>query len=415
VIAALDPDPAVPQRDLLLDPDAVADRLSRVLGRSGRLRIDDCRQLRVKYRIGARLRVVHRIGLGDASVDVAASTFRTLERSERACAEAPAIDVDRVRGVAHDPELTTVFWTFPNDRKLEHLPELVAPAPELAQLEPGWTRSALTGYAPEKAATVACVDDRGRTVAYAKTYAGGEGERAHRVHEALFRALGPDDPLLRVPRARAYSGRHRTLLVEAVAGAPVPAADDPRIGYRRLGRALARLHDLTPPDDFRFRRADPDRLEAAANLIAAVRGDVASAARRLAREVAPRLDPDADLACLHGDVNFRNALLQNGRVALIDLDQVARGPAAAELGSVLASLRYAGAVGLLRPMLVPELRGELLAGYAELRTLPKAAALRAYTAAALLGERSLRVVTRVRPEGLKRLPALLAAAREELG
>jgi hypothetical protein len=71
-------------------------------------------------------------------------------------------------------------------------------------------------------------------------------------------------------------------------------------------------------------------------------------------------------------------------------------------------------VGLLRPAVVPGLSRALLSGYAELQATPDAAAIRAHTAAALLAERSLRVVTRVRPEGLQRLPALLAAAREAL-
>jgi Ser/Thr protein kinase RdoA (MazF antagonist) len=101
-------------------------------------------------------------------------------------------------------------------------------------------------------------------------------------------------------------------------------------------------------------------------------------------------------------------------VALIDLDQVATGPAAAELGSVLASLRYAGVVGLLPAALVPALGDSLLAGYREVRQAPAEEELRAHTAAAVLGERALRVVTRIRAEGLRRLPALLAAAREEL-
>ena len=48
-------DKAVPQRDLLLEPNVVAARLGNVFGCT----IDDCRTMRVKYRIGARLRVVY--------------------------------------------------------------------------------------------------------------------------------------------------------------------------------------------------------------------------------------------------------------------------------------------------------------------------------------------------------------------
>jgi hypothetical protein len=418
VTIALDRDPAVPQRDLLLDPARVAERLERVLGGEARLGIESCRRLRIKYRVGVRLRVVHRVHTANARFDVAASTFPSLERSERAHTEAleRAVACGPVPPVVHDPRLMTVFWTFPNDRKIAALPAVAAPAPEVADLHPDWSRSELASYAPEKAATVRCLADGGRTVGFAKTYAGEEGARARSVHDALARSLGPDDPYVRLPRALGYSPALRTLLVESVEGVPLnsPGAPDPRLGYRRLGRALARLHGLPPPDSVRFRRSDPDRLQAAADLIGSVRSDVAASARRLAHELAQRLDGGCDPVCLHGDVNFRNALLQNARVALIDLDQVATGSAAAELGSVLASLRYGGRVGLLRPSIVPELSAALLAGYAELRPAPAEDDLRAYTAAALLGERALRVVTRVRPEGLRCLPALLAEAREVL-
>jgi aminoglycoside phosphotransferase len=392
----------------------VADRLGKVLGSD----VEDCRFLRVKYRIGARLRLVYRLRLRASSVDVSASTFPTVERSEEAYGKArsQAVAVGMTPSVAHDPELATVFWAFPNDRKLRHLPAVVEPAPELVVLHPAWSRSLLAAYAPEKTATVACLDESGRPVAYAKTYAGDDGGRAACVHALLTESLPADDPYLRLPRSVAYSPRLRTLVVEAVEGSTLhaPGTSNVRVAYRRLGRALARLHGFAPPDELRFRRADPDRVAAAAELIASVRADVATTACSLAGEISQRLEPDGDPVCLHGDVNFRNALLENGRVALIDLDQVASGPAAAELGSVLASLRYAGVVGLLGPAIAPALGAALLAGYAELRALPDAAALRAHTAAALLVERCLRVVTRVRPEGLRRLPALLVEARKAL-
>lgn len=408
MIPALDLDPAVPQRDLLLDPALVAERLERALG----FRIDDCFQTRVKYRVGARLRLVHRLRTGSSTFDVAASTFPTVERSERAHAEAAgrAVTTGPVPPVALDRELSTVFWTFPNDRKLEYLAALTGPAPSLARLLPSWSRSTLVAYAPEKAATVRCVDAAGRALAFAKTYAGKEGERTARVHERLTKELGTGDPELRIPRAIAYSPTHRTLIVEAMAGRPPAEPED----YRRLGRALARLHDVPATDGARFQRADPDRLAAAAGLIGLVRADVAEKARDLADEICSRLDGQAEATCLHGDVTVGNARLDNGRVVLIDLDQVAVGPAAAELGSVLAALRYAGLVGDLPPELVPQLSAALLAGYSERRTVPAESSLGTYTAGALLAERCLRVVTRVRPAGLRRLPDLLDHARELL-
>jgi Ser/Thr protein kinase RdoA (MazF antagonist) len=418
VTTVLDHDAAVPQRDGLLDPTFVATRLGRLLV-SDAAAIDSCRQVRVKYRVGVRLRVVHRVDVDGLPFVVAASTFPSLERSERAYEEscARAVASGLLRPVAHDAELATVFWTFPNDRKIAGLPALAEPSDELAGLLDGWSRSELAAYAPEKSATVRCRDHDGRTAGFAKTYAGDEGARALRVHDALSDALGRDDPSLRLPRALAYETRSRTLVLERVHGDTLLSRDapDPRIGYRRLGRALARLHGLVPPDGTRFTRADPDRLETAARLIGSVRADVSSDVQRLVGELTRRLgDPGRDVVCLHGDVNFRNALVENGRVALIDLDQVCAGPAAAELGSVLAALRSAGVVGLVRGSDVPELCAALLSGYADLRPPPSDDELRIYTAAALVGERALRVLTRVRREGLRRLPALLVAAREVL-
>jgi aminoglycoside phosphotransferase len=409
----LHPDPAVPQRDLLLDPQLVGARLSELLGP-----VDECTQTRVKYRIGRRLRVVHRIRSRGVPYDVAASTFPTLERSERAYLAGleRSVPCGPMAPVTHDRELRTVFWTLPNDRKLDQLPALAAPAPELAEsLAPAWRESTLVAYAPEKAATVRCADRAGQTIGYAKGYAAEEGERTQRVHEALAAALPAGDRHLRLPRSLGYSPEHRTLLVEAVGGAPLLAGRDLAAGYRRLGRALARLHDLPAPDALRFRRVDDDRLDTAAELIGSVRPDVAEVAHVLAARLRSRREPDDRQVCLHGDVNFRNALVQNGRVALIDLDQVARGPVAADLGSVLAALDYAGVVGLLPARTVPSLRNAFLGGYTELAHLPTASALCWHEAAALLAERALRVVTRVRPEGLARLRVLLSRAERTLG
>jgi Ser/Thr protein kinase RdoA (MazF antagonist) len=112
-------------------------------------------------------------------------------------------------------------------------------------------------------------------------------------------------------------------------------------------------------------------------------------------------------------VHLKNGLLQGRRVALIDLDQVGLGPAAADLGSALAGLRYHAIVT------DEAARGQrsqraLLDGYAALRELPDPAALCWHVAAALLSERALRAVNRIRPGGLAALGAVLADGRAAL-
>src|SRR4051795_12042309 len=60
------------------------------------------------------------------------------------------------------------------------------------------------------------------------------------------------------------------------------------------------------------------------------------------------------------------------------------------------------------------LQRALLDGYASLRELPDAHALHWHVAAAMLSERALRSVNRIRPEGLVHLGAVLADARASL-
>ena len=64
--------------------------------------------------------------------------------------------------------------------------------------------------------------------------------------------------------------------------------------------------------------------------------------------------------------------------------------AAADLGSVLAGIRYCRHIGLYSDATARALRRAFLTGYSALRPLPSEAALGWYTAAALLAERALR-------------------------
>ncbi len=183
-------------------------------------------------------------------------------------------------------------------------------------------------------------------------------------------------------------------MIEALHGKPVH-------DVHGFGAALARLHELAPPRE-RFRRLDPERLATAAEVIARARPDAGRAALALlTRLVARRDDALGHAVCLHGDANLRNAIrLHDGRVALIDLEHLSAGPAAADLGQVLATSG--------RP---PR---ELLRGYATVAPPPDEDALRWYTAASILARVALPGVSRVRPEVLVKMRALLEAAAEML-
>jgi aminoglycoside phosphotransferase len=412
--AALAPDPELPQRDVLLNPGAVAERLEERLGLAGALSIRRCERLRAKYQVGRSLRVLHRIDAAGQVHVVAARTFRP-GRSETVYRRAlsSAVRTGAVRPVVHDPELATVFWTFPNDRKIQSLPALVDNPAELSRaLSRPWQQAELVAYAPEKSATARCVGEDGKAIAFAKVYAGDGGERTHRIHGALADARARQCAV-RVARSRGYLRAHRTLLVEPVDGRPVAALDgDAREqGLRGLASALAALHRLPPPNGVpRWRRLEPHRLDAAAALIGRARPDVDARARELAAALADSFRPDPRLVCLHGDAHPQNGIMGGDGVVLIDLDQVCAGPAAADLGGLLATLTSARCVGELSNAAERRLRNAVLAGYAEVATPPPEHSLRWHVGAALLVERGLRAVQRVRERGLEHLDAVLEAA-----
>jgi hypothetical protein len=406
-------DSLLPQRDILLNADEVARRLSSRLGAGGPLSIDSCERLRTKYRVGDSLRVLHRIRVGESDFTVAARTFprggsgRAYERALGA-----AVNCGPLRAVVHDAELATVFWTFPNDRRIAGLSALTDIPAELARLfVPAWTRSRVVAYAPEKCATAECLDDESNVLAYAKVYRGDEGRRVFGIYEALGRGASPAANGVRLPRALGYGEAQRMLLLEPIAGRRIADLNGLELtnGYGRLGAALAALHGLPPPEGLPpSSRLDVARLRRAARIIGQARPDVREEARALAERLAARQETANDRpVCLHGDVHPKNGILRGDRLALIDLDQAAFGDPANDLGSLLASLSYNRLSGLLTRAAAQTLGDAFLEGYAGGRQLPPSSRLRWHTAAALLAERALRAVNRVRPEGLIRLRELL--------
>ena len=101
-------------------------------------------------------------------------------------------------------------------------------------------------------------------------------------------------------------------------------------------------------------------------------------------------------------------------MSLIDLDQMGAGEPAADLGSLLARLRYAAVVGELTPAEAADLETRFLGGYADRRPLPSATDLAWHTAAALLVERALRAVNRLNHAALAHLSELLGVADDTL-
>jgi Ser/Thr protein kinase RdoA (MazF antagonist) len=411
-------DPALPQRDDLLAVNTMRDRFSVILAGGTSSRIASVAVARVNYSAGRTLRAVYRVDVDGVMRTIAARMFTDAAKSEDVYHRSlrHSAPIASLRGVAHDASVRSVFWIFPNDRKIGSLDAAMRPS-LLARAIHARSSTRLVAYAPEKAATFIRETADGRPIAYLKVTADDQALRDGHTYRGLRTMLDPSDAALRLPAPLAFSRRRRTLWLEAIEGRRVAASlgDDVEItDLERLGAAVAVFHRLAAPAAPHFDRFSPPHLAADAAMIEAVRPDIGAAVNSLAARLTAAAVSDADCACLHGDLHPKNAIACADRMALIDVESVAIGPAAADLGSLLAGLVYRRETQRLSPGACRARVHAFLTGYAARRRLPSSTSLAWHTAAALFRERAARAVTRIRPLGLESMPALLSAAERLL-
>jgi aminoglycoside phosphotransferase (APT) family kinase protein len=413
-------DPALPKRDMLLNLETMRATLSAALGLNAPASIAPPTLVRVNYQVGRSMRAVYTADIDGVTRTIAARMFARGKSADVYRRSLPGIkDRASLRGIAHDADAGTVFWVFPNDRKIASLDEVLDPSTPVPGVEArGPISKRLVAYAPEKSATLVCETAPKTPLAYAKVTAAHQAGRDYETYASLRAVLNPLDRTLCLPTPLGYSHHHRTLWLEAVRGRRMAESvdDDAEVAdLQRLGAAVASFHGLSAPHAPRFDRFDPQHLADNATIIRTIRPDVGDAADELAARLITTHAADADVACLHGDLHPKNAILcPDERLALIDVEDVTIGPAAADIASLLASLVYRRETQRLSPAACRDRVVAFLTGYAAHRHLPSRSSLAWHTAAALFIERAARAVTRLRPLGLQHLPALFAAAERFL-
>ena len=406
-------DPVVPGRDALLDAGGMRRHFRRVFPSMG---LGSVAIRRVKYRVGESLRVLYAIETAGGTALVSART-RQAGASQPLAARTPSDAEGTFPPDFEDEALGARFCTFPHDRRLGCFQRLLDPAPELAEIMNGrWVASRVAGYAPEKAVIVACLDAAGAVIGYAKLHAlEADAAAAAAIQHALAGAVASSG--IRIPRVLHRDPAAPIVVSEAAAG--VRLADIGAAGaadaVHRLGAGIGALHQVPPPSVLASRRYPSAlRVRQAADLAGAVDPRVLSGARLLAERLlgaAPDAEPGArEAVVLHGDVHLKNAVLDGDRLWLIDFDQAAAGPAAADLGSFIGLLRSRAVADLLRRRTALELERRFLEGYASVRPLPPPAAIAWHAAAALLQERVVRAISRMRRPLLANLAGLIDEA-----
>jgi tRNA A-37 threonylcarbamoyl transferase component Bud32 len=413
-------DRVLPQRDLLLDPGFMAGLFSQKLGASGPLKVDRCEHLRTTYHAGESLRVAYRVFAGGQSCIVAGRQFPEGDSQKRfEESKLKAVDCGPFRPVFYDPDTESIFWTFPNDRKIANLHALVDIPQELTGLfAPRWTKSNVVAYAPENCATVQCLSAKDDLLAYAKVYASDHSQTCFSTYTALRQSAESERAEISFPEVVYHSSQYHILVLQALRGKRMADVQGRELfgAFARLGRALGWLHSLPVPEHLpEFPRFTNSHMQLAASTIGFVRSELAQLASEICDALCGRKKKLSDASvCLHGDVHPKNGVLLEKGIALIDLDQASLGPPAADLGSLLAALRYERHIGLLTEAAEHTLADVFLTGYQQICMLPEPESLRWHMAAALLAERSFRSVSRIRLPGLQCLPELLMDAQRLL-
>jgi phosphotransferase family enzyme len=327
-------DAALPQMSRLLDAEAMASVLERLLGRQP---ITGVRVRDLRYKPRQRLVVRYTVESEGAADDAVAMADSKADLAARAAAPKHLALVEKLSGrspartpLAYDPELDALVQWPPLDVGLPVLAE--APAGLCARLEAAGVEldgpddlPRLVKYWPLKRATLRLERH------FVKTYA-GEAAFARSVDGLAAAARLP----VQTARCEAVLPDLRVAVQSLVPGRR-PAG--PAEVAPQAGALLARMHEAD---------LDGARVELPADRLARARRD-ARVLGTVAPGLRPRLDqlvrqlelstPEDDtLVTSHGGFHLSQLLESDGGLAVIDFDGVCRAPRARDLGSYLGSL-----------------------------------------------------------------------------
>lgn len=409
--------PELPQLVDLLDPVVVRQAVSsELLGSVSQTGSDliGCRLSHLRYRPGKNSTLTwHGRGSGGGEIWFSLLVCRHGESRQdyeaAVDADGPP-DPDRRPGVFHLPELNAVLRLFPLDRRLRGMAWLDRPSQLIDQLtgvpgmvanicrrpEPDVVRPDVVRYIAERSCTIRVTGDAGAQVVYAKFYRPRESARVWERINDLWRCQTG----IAIPEPLAWHPASESVWIGALDGTPL-SEDLTADRWQEIGQTLAAFHRIQPPATIPVGPAVSADLRMKIPHLAAVQPELRSRLADLAAKLIGGEPPAReDNATLHGDLHLKNLIaLPDGRIGLIDLDNLKQGDPLIDLGSFVAYLYYRRlAAGLPAETAADEI-AELSQGYTHGAGQPiDLARLRFRTAVALLTERAWRSLTRLRPD-----------------
>lgn len=365
-------DARLPGLTALLDADAVKALLEPQIREAGG-RILDCRVSYVRYRPGrncvASYVVTHQDRTGGTPRSLlwygVCLTAERFAKAHRKVAARPWVKPLLGQPVTALAGYKMLLFAYPNDRRLDGL-RVLGREDTLRRFLHGHlskerflsdkkiTTTTLR-YKPENRAVLRCEtearpgfrDESSETTVYLRVYS---NERAaatmHGIMDRLLRWLTSRADLA-IPQPLAFDSDQNILLLGPLPGitlrSAIKTARDAREAIERTARALATLHGYDDPKLPRRTVADHlARAQRATRLLAQFAPELAEQAEEIGHVLharAPR-DRDCVYGFVHGDFHYDQVLVDPAKVGFLDFDQAHTGPVAADLGNLLAHLRY---------------------------------------------------------------------------
>jgi hypothetical protein len=309
-------DPALPRLGVLLDPDAMAPRLERSLGRPARL--DAARIARVSYKPGERVTVHYETVVDGRREDAVARAVAGRDLAARARRSRMLDLARRVNG--RSPAATPVVYDAEADALVTWLPFDVR-LPALAEL-PREVR--LLSYKPGRRAVLRL--DRHVLKLYGSAWQFAAAAAGLRAGSALADVATPPSEAVVAPLHLTAQG--------AVDGEPVSSLDaaaEAGALVRRLQRAEA--PQLMPAP----REAQLDAARRKAALIGAVVPALAPRVEKLVRRLGRSMPPTVRVVPAHGDFHAGQLLRAGASLIVLDLDAMCLGSPALDLAEYAAA------------------------------------------------------------------------------
>lgn len=454
--ASVPQDDRLPQLAIALNTQEMKTQLQAALFSSPvpeeRYHIQHCDILQARYKRERYCMVSYRLTIEDRQSGqiqeqiVAARFFPTDESISRFTkAKDLALAIPKFgKPIIHVPTLEMVAWAFPNDRKIRFLPDLVndhflkenvVPRLVSEHCGSGWNMRDLNHQIVHYVAEHTCTtkvdveltnektrETKSMTV-YGKTYYNEEGVAACQHMSQLWNCPARQCGQFEMAKPLWYDEAHRTLWQLGLAGQTVNQysfkSSELQHLMKQVAESVAALHKTALPC---ARKLGLEDLLSVINNTQEVLKGIEPESQELLANIVTRLkaeSPNLDTkttATLHGDLHLKNCFFTSGSVALIDLDNLCAGYPLQDIGSFLASLYNRGMLEDIPCHVMEPIVDSFVETYAQ--RVPWAVLesdLAWFTAAALLTERAVRSITRLKEGKLDRIQDVLMLADRIIG